>query len=225
MTPTPFAVIFDMDGTLLQTEEILVPALEQTFHDLRSRGHYTGATPIETYKRIMGVTLDEVWRTLLPEASDEIRQETDHLFLQYLIIELREGRGKLFPQVEETLAELKALGHTLYVASNGLEDYIAACNDAFHLARYFTDFYSAGRFQTTSKTDLVRQLKQSYGIQKGVLVGDRKSDVDAAKGNDFYAIGVDFGFAIQDELRHADEIVTRFEQIIPIIRRVHDQVK
>ncbi len=49
------AVIFDMDGTLFQTNTILEVALEQTFHTLREKGEWSGPAPLQTYQSIMGV--------------------------------------------------------------------------------------------------------------------------------------------------------------------------
>ena len=48
------AFIFDMDGTLFQTNLILEPALDATFDVLRTNGLWQGETPIEKYREIMG---------------------------------------------------------------------------------------------------------------------------------------------------------------------------
>lgn len=42
----PFAVLFDMDGTLLQTERLSTPAFQKTFEELREKGLWNGATPM-----------------------------------------------------------------------------------------------------------------------------------------------------------------------------------
>lgn len=44
------AFIFDMDGTLFQTNLILEPALDATFDVLRTNGLWQGETPIEKYR-------------------------------------------------------------------------------------------------------------------------------------------------------------------------------
>ena len=51
------SLIFDMDGTLFQTDKILELALDDTFEHLRSMNKWSNATPIEKYREIMGVPL------------------------------------------------------------------------------------------------------------------------------------------------------------------------
>ena len=60
------AVIFDVDGTLFQTNLILEPALESTFEQLRQKEQWTGTTPIEKYREIMGVPLPVVLGNIMP---------------------------------------------------------------------------------------------------------------------------------------------------------------
>ncbi len=57
------SIIFDMDGTLFQTDTILELALDETFEHLCSMNKWEGATPIDKYREIMGVPLPKVWET------------------------------------------------------------------------------------------------------------------------------------------------------------------
>ncbi|WP_019412754.1 hypothetical protein [Paenisporosarcina sp. TG20] len=79
------AIIFDMDGTLFQTNLILEPALEATFNVLRNDKLWDMETPIEQYRKIMGVPLPIVWETLLPNHSLDVREKSDEFFQKKLI--------------------------------------------------------------------------------------------------------------------------------------------
>ncbi|MFJ5758858.1 HAD hydrolase-like protein [Neobacillus sp. NPDC093182] len=70
------SIIFDMDGTLYQTNKILELSLEDTFNYLTSLGKWEGQTPIEKYREIMGVPLPQAWETLLPNHSKNLIEET-----------------------------------------------------------------------------------------------------------------------------------------------------
>lgn len=48
------SLIFDMDGTLFQTEKILELSLDDTFNHLRSLNLWDTVTPIDKYREIMG---------------------------------------------------------------------------------------------------------------------------------------------------------------------------
>lgn len=64
------SLVFDMDGTLFQTDKILEISLEDAFNRLRSLNKWNQATPIDEYRDIMGVPLPKVWETLLPQHAD-----------------------------------------------------------------------------------------------------------------------------------------------------------
>lgn len=210
MNKIPFAVIFDMDGTLFQTETVLVPALHKTFDRLRREGLWQGDTPVEEYLRILGVPIAEVWRQLMPEASEAVRKQADAWFLEDIIREIEQGNGRLYPDVLTTLAALADQEIPLFVASNGRQRYLAAIRTAFLLERYFIDFYSLDRFSLSSKSALVKQLLNDYQIERAALVGDRRSDIQAAKDNGIWSIGCRFGFAAGEELAEADVVIEQF---------------
>lgn len=184
-----------MDGTILKTETIVESAFEATFKTLRNEGKWFSEAPLDHYRSILGVTLEQVWLEIMPDSSDKMRREADQLLLSYLIEELNKGHGELYEGVKETLAELSERGIPLFIASNGLEPYIDAIVEAQGLSSVFHDLYSAGRFGTTSKTKLVSKLLNDYEIQSGVFIGDRKGDITAGKQNGLATIGCQFGFA------------------------------
>jgi phosphoglycolate phosphatase len=218
-----FAIIFDMDGTLFQTEKILVPALHKTFAQLRKEDKWEGETPVEQYLQILGVTLKEVWRQLLPNAIEGTREQADQLFLGYLVEEIKNGNGKLYPQVKESIQMINQIGIPMFVASNGLEHYIRAICEYYELGTYFVDQYSAGRFNCSSKSILVQMLIEKYGIKEAVMVGDRLSDIEAGKQNGLWTIGCHFGFANEKELMDADYLIKSFQEIIPLVNMLQEK--
>lgn len=79
----PEAMIFDMDGTLFQTETLLLPAYHQLFDTLRAEGHFEGETPPE--ERMLGslgMLLEDIWKVVMPEASVAAHRRADELLLQ-----------------------------------------------------------------------------------------------------------------------------------------------
>lgn len=217
---TEFAAIFDMDGTLLKTEEVAVPAFKQTFQQLKEEGSYQGPIPSDDeLTGVFGMTLEEIWNKLLPQQSDEVKKKADRLMLEKELEILKEGNIHLYPSVKETLEKLRDQKVPLFIASNGLDEYIKGVCEVFQITDWFVDLYSAGRFQTESKDDLVAKLLSDFGIQHAVMVGDRKSDVQAGKANHLFTIGCSFGFSEDGELDQADVIVKEFSAILPHIEQ------
>jgi len=201
------AIIFDMDGTLFQTDKILELSLDDAFERLRTLDCWTGEAPINTYREIMGVPLPKVWEALLPEHSQEVRQQTDAYFLERLIENIRKGKGALYPNVKETFEYLTANDYSIYIASNGLTAYLQAIVEHYHLDQWVTETFSIEQIDTLNKGDLVRKIIEKYDIKNGAVVGDRLSDINASKDNGLLSVGCNFDFAQEDELAQADVVI------------------
>ena len=209
------AFIFDMDGTLFQTNLILEPALAATFNVLRVKSLWQGDTPIENYREIMGVPLPVVWETLCPMHSLEIREESNKLFHVKLIEQIRNHKGALYPHVEQTLAAL-AQDCPLYIASNGQVEYLQAIVETYQLERFIKGVYSIQSIASGHKSDLVKQVIEENNIQYGAVVGDRASDIQAAHDNQLLSIGVRFDFAQDKELKKADVVIDDLAALLKI---------
>lgn len=211
----PYAILFDMDGTLLQTDKLSTPAFQRTFDQLRKKGLWEGKTPEESeITSILGMTIDQVWKKLLSGASEEAIEAADNFLLENEIQLIHERVTDLYPGVLDTLRDLHARGAALFIASNGQEAYIDALCDEYNLKPLLTDLYSAGRFRTRTKNDLVAKLLKDYQVKKAIMVGDRHSDVEAGTSNGLLTIGCDFGFAKPGELDGADVVITNFPQLL-----------
>ncbi|MCP1188492.1 HAD hydrolase-like protein [Priestia flexa] len=201
------SLIFDMDGTLFQTDKILELSLDDTFNHLRSLSLWDTDTPIDKYREIMGVPLPKVWEALLPNHSNEVKKQTDSYFLERLIDNISSGKGALYPNVKEVFSYLKKNNYSIYIASNGLVDYLQAIVNYYDLDKWVTETFSIQQIQTLDKGDLVQTILKKYDIKNAAVVGDRLSDINAAKDNGLIAIGCNFDFAQASELAQADFVI------------------
>ncbi|MEI4770807.1 HAD hydrolase-like protein [Psychrobacillus sp. FJAT-51614] len=209
------AIIFDMDGTLFRTNLILEPALEKTFNMLRKDKLWIGETPINKYREIMGVPLSEVWKTLCPNHSIEIREKSNDFFQEKLIELIKNGKGALYPYTEMVL-EMLSGQYELYIASNGQEEYLKAIINTYELNKYIKKIYSIQSIPSGHKSELVKKVLQENNIINGAVVGDRLSDINAAKDNGLVSIGVNFDFAQSIELEKADIVIDDLRELISI---------
>ncbi|CDQ20182.1 adenosylhomocysteine nucleosidase [Halobacillus karajensis] len=207
------SLIFDMDGTLFQTERILEISLEDTFEHLRTQGQWKGETPLQTYREIMGVPLPTVWETLLPDHPPNWRKEADNYFLGKLVANIKIGKGALYPGVQDVFEYLKQEGYSIYIASNGLTEYLQAIVDHYQLDRWVTETFSIQQIDSFDKADLVQTVKEKYTFHHGAVIGDRRSDINAANKNHFISIGCRFDFAQEEELAEADYVIDDFFEL------------
>ncbi|WIG39578.1 HAD hydrolase-like protein [Bacillus toyonensis] len=216
------ALIFDMDGTLFQTDKILEVSLDDTFNHLRSLQLWDAVTPIDKYREIMGVPLPKVWETLLPDHSIEVREQTDAYFLERLIENIKSGKGALYPNVKEVFTHIKENNCSIYIASNGLKEYLQAIVSYYALDQWVTETCSIEQIQSLNKSDLVKTILSKYDIKEAAVVGDRLSDINAAKDNGLIAIGCNFDFAQEDELARADIVVDDLMELKGILSEVQN---
>lgn len=210
-----------MDGTLFQTDKILELSLDDTFNHLRLLDKWNAVTPIDKYREIMGVPLPKVWKTLLPNHSSEEREETNAYFLERLIDNIRDGKGDLYPHVREIFSYLKDNGFSIYIASNGLTEYLNAIVRYYDLSSWVTETFSIEQIESLNKSDLVQSIKEKYDIISGVVVGDRLSDIKAAKDNSLVSIGCNFDFAQQDELSQAGIVIDDLIELKTILPKLN----
>lgn len=207
------ALIFDMDGTLFQTDKILELSLDDTFNHLRHQNKWHTITPLNKFRKIMGVPLPKVWETLLPDHSQADREQTDAYFLERLIENITLGRGALYPNVIKIFSYLKENNYSIYTASNGLTDYLNAIVGYYELDSWVTETFSIQQIQSMDKGDLVKTILNKYDVQSAAVVGDRLSDFYAARDNGLTSIGCNFDFARDEELAMADFVINDLSEL------------
>lgn len=215
----PDAMIFDVDGTLFKTESVLDEAYEQSFQEVKNQGLYTGPVPpVQQFHACLGMLLDDIWNKILPEASKAARDFLNERLVVLQVENLKRGKGQLFPHVKETLEILHTKGIRLFVASNGLEDYVKGVVKYTGLDSVIEKSYSAGEYETPSKVDLVRLILEEQKLQNPWMVGDRYSDVEAGVKNGLYVVGCGYSsFKDHHEIEDANVIISNFDEILQLL--------
>ncbi|MGG3563259.1 HAD-IA family hydrolase [Neobacillus rhizosphaerae] len=219
-----FPVIFDLDGTLFDCKELTNLTFPRTLEFLEERHpNQLEFKFFPSYEQFLGMVTDDIFAILLPNASMEIIEEAKEILID-VEFEYIPKAGKLFHHVEETLKSLHADGYPLYIASNGSKEYVHKVIEVFSLQPYFVELYSAGGQETKTKTELVAKLLHTYPSKnKGVMVGDRHSDIEAGSLNQLTTIGCEYGFGDEREIKDADILVNRIQDILPIIKKLSEK--
>lgn len=216
--PATKAFIFDLDGTLFETDTLLRAIHIRIFDTLREERLYLSPMPpVEKMLSCLGLVVADIWDRMMPDGTTEAKHRADELMAMYEIEHLARGEGNLYPHVVEVLTELKHRGYQLFVASNGLELYVHGVCKYKELTHLFDGIYSAGQYETTSKVDLVARLMQDHQLSYAWMVGDRSSDMIAGRENGLATIGcayADYGHA--DEIAHADVLIHDFRELLTL---------
>lgn len=193
-------LLFDLDGTLTDSRAGITASLR---HALGKVGR---ACPdddaLATY---VGPPLRGTLSTLLDTKDTALIEEAvAHYRARYDDVGLFENR--VYHGVPEMLEATARLAPAMFVATAKLKHAAVRILDHFDLARHFAGVYGAepgGRFD--AKVDLLAHLVDSRVIQAGsaVMVGDRASDILAARINSIRSIGASWGYGDPGELAAA----------------------
>lgn len=204
-------IIFDVDGTLLQTDRITVPAVQRTFAAFR--------LPIPAAEDICGffgkpIEDYEAWLAAQcpPECAAALIEATNHCELSLIGSE-----GNLYPGIRETLDALHSTGYVLALCSNGPETYVEEFLDAHAVRRYFSAVCTRG-MRCVNKTAMVREILRQFPARPVIVVGDRRDDIDAAHENNGRAIAAAYGFGSAEEWHGADAVAASSLEVISCIQ-------
>lgn len=207
-------IVFDLDGTLVDTAPDLTNALN---HVLTSRGH--AAVSAETVRSAVGLGARAMIEVALrrARAADDIDQMLAEFLVHYEANIARESRP--FPGAVAALEGLAASGATLAVCTNKREYLSRRLLQELEIERYFGALAGRDTF-SVAKPD-PGHLTGVIGLAGGkpsraVMVGDSEVDVMTAKAASVPVILVSFGYAAAPLDRLApDSVIDHFDALRP----------
>lgn len=216
-------VILDLDGTLYSSTATTLGAVERALGDLNERHGLDFPRPEDDLILSgVGSTRREFARKVFPALPRRFHEEIDELVWYWERELVAKGRGSLYPGALDTLRTLSADGYTLAVATNAGRGYMNHILDYFEIRRFFADARCAGEEGTLDKAELIERILDTLSVapERTVMVGDRQSDIDAASRVGAHAIGCTWGFGSDSELRRADRLIDRFEDLLPALEAI-----
>ena len=196
------AVLFDLDGTLLDTIDDLAESMNSALHRFGLPQH-----EVEAYKYFVGDGVDILVRRALPEAH---RHET---MIERSAAAMREeyekrwaAKTRPYDGIPELLDALTECGVTMAVFSNKPHEFTVK-TIATLLPRWRFDRVIGARPSVPKKPapDGALEIAGQLGIppQAFLYVGDTNTDMKTAIAAGMYPVGVLWGFRTADELTGA----------------------
>ena len=192
-------VLFDLDGTLTDPAEGITNAL---MHAQRRLGR--AVSPREQLFVFIGPPLIEMfmseWGLTRAEADQALVYYREHFSTKGLF------ENVPYPGIGDCLADLRAAGLRLFVATSKPEPLSLRILEHFELLQYFEAVAgSTLDEQRTKKGEVIAYALDTYHLDPAatVMVGDRKHDVEGARENGLPCIGVLYGYGSRAELTEA----------------------
>lgn len=198
---TGSAVLFDLDGTLVDTPALLLESFEAV----------CGARGVEidrTFARsLIGKPLDILFPLLLPGADEQTLESAVADFrAHFSAVSLPRAKSMVFPGMDALLSSLRSEGVLIGVVTSKITASAVELLEASGLSAYFStvvghDLALAGK----PAPDLAWLAADRLDVASGeiVVVGDSVDDIGMALGAGMRPIGVTWGVSAGATLRVA----------------------
>lgn len=192
-------ILFDLDGTLTD------PGLGITnsvMYALRKLGYEVPAR--EKLYKYIGPPLSDSFREDYGMTAQQAQHAIDVYREYFSVTGLFEN--EVYPGIPEMLADLRANGKKLLLATSKPEKFARRIMEHFDLAKYF-DFIGGADLAGTrgTKDRVIGYVLRETGTDAAdcVMVGDRLHDAEGAATFGIPTVGVLWGYGSEEELRSA----------------------
>ncbi len=168
------AILFDLDGTLLDSAALIVAAFQETCR-VRLGRDVDRPTVLRTWSQ----PIRERFRALAPDRADELARD---YVTRYLALQDRCAR--LFPGVEATLVALRERGYALGIVTSKRRATTRAAVSAFRLDRWCSAIVAdedVARHKPDPEPVLAAASLLGVRPPEALMVGDSALDVMAGR--------------------------------------------
>ena len=206
------AVLFDMDGVIVDTEPLHRKAYHQMFEevnidvDTALYESFTGQSTINICKRLV----DHFKLTDAPEYLMKLkRQNYNHLFNN-------DGELTLIDGVLDLIKDYHANDVTLVVASSASMTGINQIFERFYLNPYFSAKFSGADLKKSKPhPEIFLKAAESTGFKKSecMVIEDSTNGMKAAHAADIFCVGFKSEHSTGQDYTFADKVILHFSEI------------
>lgn len=224
MTSPLRLVLFDVDGTLVDSQGSIVSAMSASFDALS-----LPAPEREATLSIVGLSLPQAIARLAPEqSSDQQALLVEGYKKAYHAQRLSQGAASspLYPGAREVIETLHATPEILLgVATGKSQRGLDALLDAHDLAQFFVTRQVADHHPSKPHPSMIETALSETGIasKNTVMIGDTSFDMEMAAAAGVAAVGVSWGYHEPSALTSAADVIDSFDALPDVLNRIWEQ--
>ncbi|MDO8422747.1 MAG: HAD-IA family hydrolase [Parvibaculum sp.] len=212
-------VVFDCDGTLIDSQHMIVAAMAHSFE-----AHGLAVLPRAQVLSIVGLSLDEALYALIPHEEAVKRRAITEGYKEafYHLRDKPELAEPLFEGTREAIEAVAARPDTLLgIATGKSQKGLRHMLEMHNLAHHFVTLQTADDAPSKPHPQMLQQAMREAGVDAAntVLVGDTTYDIEMAVAARAHPIGVNWGYHHTDELTRtgAPRVLTHFNELAPAL--------
>ncbi len=194
--------VFDCDGTLVDGQAAVCRAMDAAFARLA-----LPAPDHHQVRRIVGLSLPQAIRLLLPDADEDLREALDQAYRDAFRASRESGQlsEPLYDGMAQLLDRLAARGWLLGVATGKSARGLEHCLAVHGLSRQFVTLQTADAHPSKPHPAMLEAALAETGCDaaRAVMIGDTQYDIAMARAAGVRALGVDWGYHTAQELFEA----------------------
>lgn len=206
---TPRLIIFDVDGTLIDSQHIIVSCMQAAFETCG-----LPPPPADRALGVVGLSLEEAMADLVPDVSPAMSAALSDAYRDGFVAS--RARGEEAPLYPGALSCLKALAAVpevvLGIATGKTRRGVDHSVASHRLHGLFTTIQTADGHPSKPHPSMVQAAMAETGIDPGAtcMIGDTSFDMDMGRAAGVRTIGVSWGYHARDRLGAADRVVDDF---------------
>ncbi len=183
------AIIFDWDGTLVDSTARIVDAMQMAISE-----NIMPALTDHAIQQIIGLGLPEALKVLWPDITDAQSLQMQKCYVANFSYHSKVGVG-FFAQAHEIFEQLKRLGYVLAVATGKTRRGLDEMLDGMDVQNVFDITRCADETASKPNPKMLQEILSELNIthQQALMVGDTSFDLDMAKNINMDSIGMTHG--------------------------------
>jgi len=212
-------VVFDCDGTLIDSQHMIVAAMNHAFD-----AHGIVSLPREQVLSIVGLSLAEAVSALLPEADPELRYKIteDYKNAFHALRDRQDLHEPLFEGARDAIEALAARDDVLLgIATGKSQRGLQFALEAHDIRHHFVTLQTADDAPSKPHPEMLYRAIRETGVEVAdtALIGDTSYDMQMAQAAGAHALGVGWGYHTRDMLTQsgAHAVLDRFSDLEPLL--------